>query len=652
MRQVYQIEKHLELLSKYYPTIEAARGKIVYLQTLLSLPKGTEFFFSDLHGEAEAFINFLHSASGATRNKIKTLFERTMTVSEQNDLAFLVFNPKIALDMMEEGGKLTDEVVRITIFRLIDLLKYVSSKYPLEKVEEKTPPEYAQIIDELLNTIVDLEDSDMYNQAIINAIIMHDASRPFITALCEMIQNVSVDELHIIGDIFDRGPAPQKIMDVLMEYPNVDIQWGNHDIIWMAAAGGSPLAIMAVLRIALRYNNFDCLEDGYGINLRPLYSYATQVYADDPCSRFIPKNLEGSQFARIDPEIAAKMQKMIAIMEIKLEGQLYERNPDFKMADRNVLRKIDFAKGVFVENGREYELLDKSFPTVNPADPLALSPEEEDLINALKVSFAASPRLQKHINYLYQVGGMYKIHNNNLLYHGCIPLDENGQLQEVHLDGKKLKGKELMDYIFHQVREAWFSPKNSEERLKGQDLMWYLWCGVKSPLFGKDKMATFERYFLAEKELHKENKSAYYEFSQREEVACMILREFGLDPAKAHIINGHVPVKIKDGETPIKAHGKLFVIDGGLSEAYQATTGIAGYTLIFSSHELALAEHHHFEGIQSSGSYLPDIHVVEKMPQRLRISDTDEGNDLRSQIEDLKALIDAYSRGRLRMKRS
>lgn len=648
MRQKFQIEKHLDLLSEHYPTIEAARGKIVYLETLLSLPKGTEFFFSDLHGEADAFINFLHSASGSIRNKIRILFERTLTVKEQNDLAFLVFNPRLALDNMEENHQLTEEIVKITIFRLIDLLKYVSSKYPLQRVQEKTPKEYAAIIDELLNTIVDEEDSDIYNQAIINGIIQHNASKSFIAALCEMIQNISVDELHIIGDIFDRGSGPHKIMDVLMEYKNVDIQWGNHDIIWMAAAAGSEVAIMAVLRIALRYNNFDCLEDGYGINLRPLYSYATQVYADDPCEQFIPRNFENSQIARIDPEIAAKMQKMIAIMEVKLEGQLYERNPDFHMDDRNVLRKVDFEKGVFVENGKEYSLLDTSFPTIDPANPLALSDEESDLMEALKISFASSPRLQKHIDYLYKVGSMYKIHNNNLLYHGCIPMDENGDLQIVRLNGKELKGKELMDFIYYQVREAWYNSKHSAERRKGLDLMWYLWCGAKSPLFGKDKMATFERYFLAEKELHKENKNDYYKYSKMEEGAVKILEEFGLNPEKSHIINGHVPVKIKDGETPIKANGKLFVIDGGLSKPYQSTTGIAGYTLIFSSHELALAEHHHFEGVQQSGSYLPEIHVVEKMPHRLRISDTDEGEDIRSQIEDLKALINAYSRGRLR----
>lgn len=649
MQQKFQIEKHLELLSEYYPTIEAARGRLVYLETLLSLPKGTEFFFSDLHGEADAFINFLHSASGSIRNKIRILFERTLTVKEQNDLAFLVFNPRLALDSLEDKNELTDEIVKITIFRLIDLLKYVSSKYPLLRVREKTPPEYAAIIDELLHTIVDEEDSDLYNEAIINGIVKHNVSKSFITAICGMIQNISVDELHIIGDIFDRGSGPHKIMDVLMEYKNVDIQWGNHDIIWMAAAAGSEVAIMAVLRIALRYNNFDCLEDGYGINLRPLYSYATQVYKNDPCERFIPRQFEeNNQIACIDPKIAAKMQKMIAIMEIKLEGQLYERNPDFHMEQRNVLRKIDFAKGVYQENGQEYKLLDTSFPTIDPENPLTLSAEEKDLLEALKISFASSPRLQKHIDFLYKVGGLYKIHNNNLLYHGCIPMDENGDLQTVRLNGRALKGKELMDYLYYKVRNAWYNPKNSEERKGGLDLMWYLWCSAKSPLFGKSKMATFERYFLAEKELHEERKNDYYEYSRQEEGAVKILREFGLDPESARIINGHVPVKLKDGETPIKANGKLFVIDGGLSKPYQSTTGIAGYTLIFSSHELSLAEHHHFAGVQQSGSYLPEIRVVEKIPNRLRIADTDEGDDIRSQIEDLKALIEAYHSGRLR----
>ncbi|NLJ94002.1 MAG: fructose-1,6-bisphosphatase [Clostridiaceae bacterium] len=649
--QEYQYAKHLELLSQHYPTIEDARGKIVYLETLLSLPKGTEYFFSDLHGEADAFINFLHSASGSIRNKIKTLFHRSLTEEEQNDLAFLTFNPRLALDKMEEAKQLTDETIKITIFRLIDLLKYVSSKYPLQRVEEKTPKAYRAIIHELLNTIVDEEDSDMYNQAIINAIIKHNAGRSFITVLCEMIQSISVDELHIIGDIFDRGPEPDRIMDVLMEYPNVDIQWGNHDIIWMAAAAGSEVAIMSVIRIAIRYNNFDVLEDGYGINLRPLYSYATQVYADDPCERFIPRSFEDVQIARIDPEIAAKMQKMVAIMEMKLEGQLLERNPDFHMDNRNVLKKVDFEKNVYIENGKEYPLLDTNFPTIDPKDPLALSPEESDLLASLKISFASSMRLQKHIDFVYQVGSMYKVHNHNLLYHGCIPMDDKGNLDVVNLNGKKLKGKALMDYIYEKVRDAWFSPRHSKKRNQGLDLMWYLWCGKKSPLFGKDKMATFERYFIADKSLHVEKKNPYYEFSKEVEGATMILEEFGLTRDFCRIINGHVPVKLKDGETPVRANGKLFVIDGGLSKPYQSTTGIAGYTLIFTSHELALAEHHQIEGVYESGSYIPEIHVVREMPYRLRIVDTDEGAEIKAQIKDLEGLIEAYSTGKLRTKR-
>ena len=648
MKSGIHIDKHLELLSKHYPTIEAARGELVYLQTLLSLPKGTEYFFSDLHGEADAFINFLASASGSIRRKIKTLFQKTLTEEEQNDLAFLVYNPRTALKKLDKDNKITDEWVRIIIFRLIDLLKYVSSKYPLPKIQEKTPKEYSIIINELLNTIVDKEDSYIYNQAIIFAIIEQDASIPFITALCEMIQNVSVDELHIIGDIYDRGSGPHKIMDVLMKYPDVDIQWGNHDIIWMAAAGGCEVSIMAVVRIALRYNNFDCLEDGYGINLRPLYSYATEVYADDPCERFMPRIFEDKQIARIDPEIAAKMQKMIAVIETKLEGQLYERNPEFDMADRIVLKKVDFERNVFIDNGVEYPLLDTNFPTINPRDPLALSEQEQELVESLKVSFTSSPKLQRHINYLYSVGGMYKIHNSNLLYHGCIPTNEDGSFTALEFDGEKYAGKELMDYIYFQVRRAWFSTENSPERRKGQDFMWYLWCGKNSPLFGKDKMATFERYFLADKKLHEEKRNPYYEYSRNEEGADAILREFGLDPKFSHIINGHVPVKIKDGETPIKANGKLFVIDGGLSKAYQATTGIAGYTLIFSSHELALAEHHAFDPNRESGSYLPEIHIVKPMPRRLRISDTGQGREIIAQIEDLKALINAYRRGDIR----
>lgn len=639
--------KHLRLLAEKYPNIRTAMGEMVHLETLLSLPKETEYFFSDLHGEDKAFIHLLRSASGTIRNKIRILFENNLTVEQQNQLANLIYDPERVLDMMERDGRLTDEWVRITINRLVELLRFTSSKYPRSRVREKMPEEHAKVIEELLYVTYDDEDRGIYNQAIVQAILRSNATFDFVVSLCEMVQNISVDTLHIIGDIFDRGPGPHHIMEELMRFPKVDIQWGNHDVVWMGAAAGCDACMLNVLRVALRYNGFDCIEDGYGINLRPLYSLSQKLYGNDPCKIFMPKILDENVYDQVDPEIAAKMHKAISIMQFKAEGQLLKRHPEYGFDERNVLEKVDYKKMVYKEDGKEYPLLDTNFPTIDPKDPLKFSPEEEELMISIRASFAHGEALHRHMNYIFEVGSTYKCHNNNLLFHGCLPMDEKGNFTEMTVrPGEAFSGKRLMDELFYEIRRAWYSPSGSPEKQRAADLLWYLWCGPNSPMFGKSKMATFENYFIADKAVRKEHYNPYYQVSQKEEIADKILEEFGLNPEKAHIINGHVPVKLKDGETPIKANGKLFVIDGGIAKAYQAKTGIAGYTMIFNSHYLALVEHKSFAKIEKdTGSYAPEIQVIERMPKRLRVAHTSYGERIVQRIEDLEELVKAYRQG-------
>ena len=553
----------------------------------------------------------------------------------------------INLMVVRKEGRLNEDWQKVMIYRLVRICKEVSSKYTRSKVRKKMPPDFAYIIDELLHVDYSDENKKIYYDEIIHSIIDIGMGTEFIKALCYLIQNLTIDNLHIIGDIFDRGPRADIIMDELMQFHDVDIQWGNHDISWMGAATGNLACICNVLRIAIRYNCFDLLEDGYGINLRPLSMFAAQVYKDDPCSRFMPKILDENIYDAVDPGLAAKMHKAIAIIQFKVEGQIIKRHPEYQMNDRMHLTAIDFEKGTVVIRGKEYKLLDTNLPTVDPKDPLKLTKEESELIHNLCTSFKHSGKLHRHIRFLYSHGGMYKCCNSNLLYHGCIPMKENGDFDEMSMNGIIYSGKRMLDFIEDAVKMAYFLPEDDSSREWYKDFMWYLWCGPKSPVYGKDNMATFENYFVADKSAGKENMNPYYKLSEKEEFCDKILKEFGLPLEGSHIINGHVPVKLKDGESPIKGNGKLYIIDGGLSKSYQPKTGIAGYTLIFNSRHLALAEHKPFDRNHEN---TPKVTIVENMQKRVMVADTDTGKMLAEKISDLKELLAAYRGGIIKEK--
>ena len=647
---------YLKLLAKEYPTVKAASSEIINLMAIRGLPKGTEYFFSDLHGEYEAFIHLLRSASGIIREKISETFGYVISDEEEIALANLIYYPERNIRRIQKEGKFTEDWQRITIYRLVRICKEVSSKFTRSKVRKKMPPAFAYIIDELLHVDYNDDNKKVYYDEIIHSIIDIEMGDQFIMALCNLIQNLTVDSLHIIGDIFDRGPRADIIMDELMHFHDVDIQWGNHDISWMGAATGNLACICNVLRIAIRYNGFDVLEDGYGINLRPLSMFAAKVYRDDPCERFLPKILDENIYDAVDPGLAAKMHKAITVIQFKVEGQITKRHPDYQINDRIHLEHINFEKGTVNIHGKDYKMLDMNFPTIDPKDPLKLTKEEQELINSLALSFRHSETLHRHIRFVYSHGAMYKRCNSNLLYHGCIPMEKNGDfaIVPVHVD-EQLRGREATDAADVKARQGYFSTLGTQEREDGQDFLGYLGSGPNSPLFGKDKMATFERYFVADKATHVENKNPYYDFQNDEQTALRILGEFGLSDS-GFIINGHVPVKLGQGESPIRAGGRLLVIDGGLSRAYQPVTGIAGYTLIFTSHELNLVAHQPFESTAAAISAEQDIHsvqsLVKQMPRRLLIADTDEGKELRCRIDDLMRLITAYRKGVIKEARS
>nr|WP_297959169.1 fructose-1,6-bisphosphatase [uncultured Ruminococcus sp.] len=636
-------KKYLRLLAKEYPTIESAASEIINLSAIRSLPKGTEYFFSDMHGEYEAFLHMLRSASGMIKIKIDLVLGKTVSAADREKLAELIYYPEKEISRLTNSGELSDEWKRLSIYRLILVCETVSAKYTRSRIRKRIPEDMVYILDELLNVTDDVN-KDYYYDEIISAIIDTGIAETFIISLCKLIQSVCIDRLHIIGDIFDRGPRADIILDELMKMHDVDIQWGNHDISWMGAAAGNPALIANVIRIAMRYNNFDVLEDGYGLNLRALAVFAAETYENDDCGLYMPNALDDNIYDPVDLELAAKMHKAITIIQMKLEGQLIAKHPEWEMQDRDLFGRTDFRNGTVSVDGKEHQLLDRSFPTVDPDSPLTLSEGEAELMNVLKASFRHSEKLQRHIRFIYARGAMYKTCNNNLLFHGCIPMDENGGLQSVSINGTRYSGKALLDKLGELVNQAYFG-EGAEKEYAG-DFMWYLWCGAKSPLYGKDKMAFFERALLADKSLHTENYNAYYTFSEKAEVCMSILEHFGLDPESGHIINGHVPVKIKNGESPVKAEGKLFVIDGGISKAYQSTTGIAGYTLIYDSHSLNLAEHKPFVAGESGNT--PTIHLVEKLERRANISDTDKGEEILDKINDLRLLLEAYKAGTIK----
>lgn len=640
--------RYLERLSQLYPTIAKASTEIINLQAILNLPKGTEHFLTDIHGEYEAFSHVLKNGSGSVRRKIDDVFGNTMSSKDKQTLATLIYYPKEKMDRIKKEEENMEDWYKITLYRLIEICKCAASKYTRSKVRKALPADFAYVIEELITEKADISDKESYYNAIVSTIIRIGRAEEFIIALSELIQRLTVDHLHIVGDIFDRGPGPHIIMDKLMEYHSIDIQWGNHDVLWMGAAAGQRGCIANVIRICARYGNLDILEDAYGINLLPLATFALNVYKDDPCECFQLKadsgHTPGEKLMNI------KMHKAISIIQFKVEGQIIKKNPGFKMEQRNLLHHIDYEAGTIELDGKTYELLDKNFPTIDPKKPYALTKEEEDIMERLERAFLNCEKLQRHMRFLLNKGGLYKVYNNNLLYHGCVPLNEDGSLKNVRIYGHSYKGKGLYEVLESYVRKGFYA-LDGKEKERGKDMMWYIWLSENSPLFGKDKMATFERYFLAEKETHKEKKNPYYCLLENEKVVDRIMDEFGLQNECRHIINGHVPVKTKNGESPIKCGGKVLVIDGGFSRAYQKETGIAGYTLIYNSYGLILAAHEPFESTEAAIEKESDIHsdsiVVKRVLERKLVGDTDVGKDLKEQIEDLECLLEAYRSGKI-----
>ncbi|MCR5482367.1 MAG: fructose-1,6-bisphosphatase [Clostridia bacterium] len=643
-------EQYLKLLSKEYPNVKKASTEIINLRAILSLPKGTEYFLSDLHGEHGAFIHMLKSASGVIRQRIDEIFQKTLSESDKYDLAALIYNAEAEIARKKKTEKDIDEWFKVTIYRLVDVCKSVSTKYTRSKVRKRLPKESEYVMDELLHADDEANKVHYYSE-IINSIVECGVAEDFIIQLSSTISRLAVDRLHIIGDIFDRGAHPDSIMDYLMDFHDVDFQWGNHDIVWIGAATGNWACITNLIRMNISYNNFDMLEIGYGINLRPLAVFASQTYKDDPCTYFAPHILDRNKYDPVDEKLAAKMHKAIAICQFKVEGQRIMAHPEYKLENRLLLDKIDYEKGTIKLRDGVYPLRDTSFPTIDPKNPYKLTEEEENLLRSLEASVHQSEKLHRHIKFLFSHGSMYKVVNGNLLYHGCIPMNEDGEFLECHLGGTARKGKEFMDYLDEQVRKAYFAPDESEEIGRSGDLMWWLWLGAKSPLFGKDQMTTFERLFVEDKATHKEHTVPYYKLINRKDICEKILAEFGLDPKTSHILNGHVPVKFKDGESPIKGEGKLFIIDGGISKAYQKTTGIAGYTFIYNSRHMALAEHKPYKPLQEDGTqefFSPTLQIVETLPHRMTVADSDIGEELERQVEELKALVTAYRKGQIK----
>lgn len=642
--------RYLRLLSKQYPTIASACTEIINLQAILNLPKGTEHFLSDIHGEYESFNHVLRNGSGNIKRKITEVYGDILSEKEIKSLATLIYYPEQKLEIIHKQEENMDEWYRITIYRLVVISRKAAFKYTRMKVRKALPAEFAYIIEELMHKGPE-EDKEEYYSEIINTIIKIGRADEFIIGMSKLIQRLVIDRLHIVGDIFDRGPGADIVMETIMNYHTVDIQWGNHDALWMGAAAGSEACIATVIRICARYANLDTIEDGYGINILPLATFALDFYGDDECIQFMPKVESDIVYSDKDLKLIAKMHKAISIIQFKLEGEIIKRRPHYQMDDRLLLDKINYEDGTIEINGKIYKLNDTNFPTIDPKKPYELNPEEKELVEKLKSTFLNSEKLQKHIRFLLTNGSMYLKFNSNLLYHGGIPVNEDGTFKKVKIgsSGKYYSGKAFFDRLEILVREGYFHKNNPEAKQYGMDITWYLWTGPDSPLFGKDKMTTFERYFIDDKETHIEKKSHYFKLEDSEEMCRRIFKEFGLNPECSHIINGHVPVKSKSGESPIKANGKLIVIDGGFSRAYQSTTGIAGYTLIYNSYGLLLVSHDPFESTQKAIEEEKDIHsttmVLEKEVERKRVMDTDAGEFMKTQIKDLEMLLDAYRAG-------
>ena len=649
--------RYLHLLSNTYPTVADAASEIINLEAILNLPKSTEHFLADLHGEHEAFIHVLKNASGNIKRKVGEIFGNTIRETEKKELCTLIYYPEQKLELIKAAEEDLDDWYRITIHQLVCVCRDVSSKYTRSKVRKNLPEEFSYIIEELLHERTDDQDKAAYVAVIVDTVISTGRADDFIVALCNVIQRLAIDQLHILGDIYDRGPGAHIILDTLRQYHSWDIQWGNHDILWMGAAAGNDACICNVLRLSLRYANLATLEEGYGINMVPLATFALEVYGDDPCDEFITKLLKDD--GRLDEktrQLIAKMHKAIAVIQFKTEAAIFKRRPEWQMEDRNLLEHIDFDKQTCTIDGTEYAMKSCHFPTISADNPTALTPEEDDLMKKLHHSIRVSEKLRKHIRTILSHGCMYTICNQNLLFHASIPLNDDGTLKNVEILGKTYAGKELMSYIGQLVRAAFQSDTPADLKAYAKDYFLYLWCGKDSPLFDKSKMATFERYFLVDKSTYQEEKGNYFKLRNSEDVCDRILDAFGITGANRHIINGHVPVHASKGENPIKAGGRLMVIDGGFSEAYHSETGIAGYTLVYHSRGFVLVQHEPFTSAQDAILRGTDIksstQIVEMSAHRMLVADTDKGIELRSQISELKDLLYAYRHGIIKEKRN
>ena len=639
--------RYLKSLSNQYPTIATAATEIINLQAILSLPKATEHFITDVHGEYDQFLHVLKNGSGAIKRKIEDEFGNAISAAEKKAIATLIYYPEQKLEQVLKTEDNLEDWYKVTLYRLIRICKNASSKYTRSKVRKALPKDFAYVIEELLTGRQEISDQEAYYNEIIHSVIRTGRAAELVVAFCNLIRRLVVDHLHVVGDIFDRGPYPNLIMDTLMSHHSVDIQWGNHDISWMGAAAGNQALICNVIRISAKYGNLNLLEDGYGINLVPLARLAMNRYDKDPCSCF-KLDYREDEYDVHDAFLDEKMHKAITIMQFKLEGQLIKENPEFEMEKRLLLDKINIEKGTVCVEETEYPLKDVSFPTIDREDPYRLSEDEADVMERLVTAFVNCEKLQRHVRFLYTQGSLYKVYNGNLLYHGCVPLNEDGTFTRVNVFGKEYAGKELYDVLEGYARKGYYAI-DPKEKKKGQDILWFIWENQNSPVFGKAKMTTFERYFIADKKTHQEPKNPYYRLLEKEEVVNRILEEFGLEGAEAHIINGHIPVEAKKGESPVKCNGKLLIIDGGFSKAYQPKTGIAGYTLIYNSYGLVLAAHEPFESVEKAVQDGSDIvsHtvLVQQVVRRKTVADTDIGKSLKESIHDLEELLAAYRAG-------
>lgn len=650
MKKLNRDMHYLQLLSTSFPTIASAATEIINLEAILNLPKGTEHFLADLHGESQAFQHVLKNASGNIRRKVSELFKGDIRESDRRELCTLIYYPEEKLELIKAAEKDIDDWYHITIHRLVAVCRDVSSKYTRSKVRKSLPEEFAYIIEELLHERTDDIDKAAYVSVIVDSIISTGRADDFIVAICNVIQRLSIDQLHILGDIYDRGPGAHIILDTLRQYHSWDIQWGNHDMLWMGAAAGNNACICNVLRLSLRYANLATLEEGYGINLVPLATFAMDVYGNDPCEEFMPRLLKDNTLDDKSRLLIARMHKAISVIQFKKEAQIFHRRPEWKMEDRCLLEHIDYHRGICTLDGKAYEMTSCNFPTIDPAHPNELTGEELQLMEKLHHSFRVCEKLRKHIKMLLSHGCMFSVFNQNLLFHASCPLNEDGSLKEVELyTGQRYSGHELMHNIGMLVRAAFQNDTEKELRLYARDYFLYLWCGKDSPLFDKSKMATFERYFLKDKTTYKEEKGYYFQLRDNEQVCDRILDAFGVKGKNRHIINGHVPVHAGAGENPIKANGKLMVIDGGFSEAYHKETGIAGYTLVYHSRGFQLVQHEPFQSARDAIQRGIDIksttQLVELSAHRMLVADTDKGAELRSQITDLRELLYAYRHG-------